>query len=119
MRKKSKEQMFQQQIVSIFENSGLTDMICCGIPNELLHKRTKKAKMAGVIWGHSDLYFIYDGKIMYIELKVAKNSQSASQKDFERRAIAAGAQYFVCYTLKDVFNRLEEFTGRDLINDVF
>lgn len=66
-------------------------------------REAKKLKDMGVLPGVADLCFLLPGGLSaFIELKVGKNPQTQSQKDFAVAAIANGAAYAVCRTLNEV-----------------
>lgn len=70
-------------------------------------KRTKAEagifNAMGVRAGVPDLCFLlHGGRAAFIELKAGKNSQTTSQKDFEKEATENGAAYHVARSLEDV-----------------
>lgn len=66
-------------------------------------REAKKLKDMGVLPGVADLCFLLPGGLSgFIELKVGKNPQTQSQKDFALAAIANGAAYAVCRSLAEV-----------------
>jgi len=66
-------------------------------------REAKKLKDMGVLPGVADLCFILPGGLAaFIELKVGKNPQTQTQKDFAVDVIAKGAAYAVCRSLEAV-----------------
>lgn len=63
-----------------------------------------KLKAEGVRAGIADLILDHPGaygEIIYIELKVKKNTQTPKQKEFEKRATQKGRRYFVLRSLDE------------------
>ena len=60
-----------------------------------------KFKAMGVIAGVSDFIFIFEGKILCIELKVLGGSQSLKQKYWERIVREEGAEYSIVWNLEE------------------
>lgn len=59
-------------------------------------------KATGLLKGASDLIVIFpNGKLCFIELKIAKGIQSAEQKDFEERVSKAGYEYHLIRSLEE------------------
>ena len=52
--------------------------------------------------GHSDLWIIWRGKTLVVEVKVGDNTLSEGQGDFLEAAEAAGAVPVVAYSLDDL-----------------
>lgn len=66
-------------------------------------REARKLKDMGVLPGVADLCFLLPGGLSaFIELKVGKNPQTQSQKDFAVAAIERGAAYAVCRTIEEV-----------------
>ena len=56
----------------------------------------------GLLKGASDLIVIFpNGKLCFVELKIAKGIQSNEQKDFEQRVSDAGYEYHLIRSLEE------------------
>jgi hypothetical protein len=64
--------------------------------------RGKILKGMGLKAGVPDILIISDGRPYFIELKTARGTLSASQKETIRRLREAGAQVQICRSLEDV-----------------
>jgi hypothetical protein len=59
-------------------------------------------KATGLLKGASDLVVIFpNGKLCFVELKIAKGFQSAEQKDFECRVSSLGYEYHLIRSLDE------------------
>ncbi len=59
-------------------------------------------KATGLLKGASDLVVIFpNGKLCFVELKIAKGVQSAEQKDFESRVSSLGYEYHLIRSLDE------------------
>lgn len=59
-------------------------------------------KSEGVLAGVADLVVMLpQGKSLYIEMKVKGNRQTENQKEFQKKAIALGHTYAVCYSFEE------------------
>ena len=71
-------------------------------------REAQHLKAEGVLSGVADLVVLLpQGKSLYIEMKVKGNRQTSNQKDFQKKAIALGHTYAVCYTF-DEFKQVIE-----------
>ena len=65
-------------------------------------REAQRLKAEGVLAGVADLVVLLpQGKSLYIEMKVKGNRQTNNQKDFQKKAIALGHNYAVCYTFEE------------------
>jgi len=81
-------------------NRGLIFSIPNGGTRNIREAMTFKA--TGLLKGASDLIVIFpNGKLCFIELKIAKGIQSAEQKDFEQRVSKAGYEYHLIRSLEE------------------
>jgi hypothetical protein len=81
-------------------NRGLIFSIPNGGTRNIREAMTFKA--TGLLKGASDLIVIFpNGKLCFIELKIAKGIQSAEQKDFEERVSKAGYEYYLIRSLEE------------------
>jgi hypothetical protein len=59
-------------------------------------------KATGLLKGASDLVVIFpNGKLCFVELKIAKGMQSSEQKDFECRVSSLGYEYHLIRSLDE------------------
>jgi hypothetical protein len=59
-------------------------------------------KATGLLKGASDLVVIFpNGKLCFVELKIAKGFQSTEQKDFECRVSSLGYEYHLIRSLNE------------------
>lgn len=65
-----------------------------------------RMKAMGVVAGVSDLVLIKTGAVLFIELKTDTGTQSAPQKEFERKVTAAGHTYVIVKSLDDFIKLL-------------
>lgn len=59
-----------------------------------------RKKSLGVIKGVSDLIFIVESAVIFIELKIGTNGQSDEQKDFQAKVEARHHLYFIIKSLE-------------------
>lgn len=65
-------------------------------------REAQRLKAEGVLAGVADLVVMLpQGKSIYIEMKVKGNRQTDNQKYFQKKAIALGHNYVVCYTFEE------------------
>jgi len=57
-----------------------------------------KKKALGVVKGVSDLIFIVENRVIFIEMKTPTGDQSAEQKDFQLKVEARGHEYVIIRT---------------------
>jgi hypothetical protein len=82
-----------------FENRGLIFAIPNGGTRNIREAMTLKA--TGTLKGASDIVVIFpNGKICFIELKLAKGKQSPEQIDFQNRITKAGYEYHLIRCLE-------------------
>lgn len=102
------ENQLQQSIVTYFNNTyclknmnprGMIFAIPNGGSRHFLEAKTLKS--TGTLAGASDLIVILpNGKLLFIELKVGKRTQSDEQTDFESRVKALGYEYHIVRSLE-------------------
>lgn len=65
-------------------------------------REAQRLKSEGVLAGVADLVVLLPkGKSLYIEMKIKGNRQTDNQKDFQKKAIALGHTYAVCYSFEE------------------
>lgn len=67
-----------------------------------------KLRSMGVRNGVADLCFVYDGRVLFLELKRRGKKPSPDQIDFARDAECAGAEYAYCDSIDDAVTLLTE-----------
>ena len=102
------EDRIQQEIVKWFNNNYCLVHhkprgIIFSVPNG--GRRTKreatKLKATGLLSGVSDLVIIYNGKILFLELKTKEGSQRKTQKDFGERVKENFFEYHVSHSIDE------------------
>jgi hypothetical protein len=104
------EAQLQAEIVMWYTNNYCLKIhnpkgVIFSVPNELSGTNviaTMQAKAKGLKKGVSDLVVILPNKqTIFVELKVGKNTQSESQKAFQRDVQALGFNYHLVYSLNE------------------
>ena len=114
------EMKLQFVVVKFLRWALPSDAVFLHIPNggEMDEDTRKKMHALGEMKGASDLIILYRGLLIFIELKVRKNSnygvkrttyQSKDQKAFHSAVESAGAFYAVCRSIDDVQGSLTAF----------
>lgn len=67
------------------------------------HNRIKGAKNAsiGVVAGVSDMVYLRDGKVFFVEIKTERGRQSPSQKTFEEKCKKNSNDYIIIHSLEE------------------
>jgi hypothetical protein len=72
-------------------------------------------KALGVVKGVSDLVFIIDGSVIFIEMKTPSGEQETEQRDFEMKVKSRGHTYVVIRTFgmfkAYITNKLKQYNG--------
>ena len=70
-----------------------------------------KLKRMGVLAGVSDMIILQKSKVSCIELKIGKNRQRDSQKEFQKRIneLGAGYSYHIIYSFFEFTELMENF----------
>jgi len=76
-----------------------------------------KKKALGVVSGVSDLIFIVDSAVIFIEMKIPGGTQSSEQMDFEMKVNVRAHEYVIIYSFEEfkkfIIKRLmRAFDGR-------
>ena len=110
------EEKLHQQIAAAWHNTHLPNSgvynerqrLICNWTNSENSKSGNKARTMGVKKGVPDwMYLKPDGKIIWIELKTETGKLSSEQKDFQELCGMMGHAYYICKTLKDFFDLIE------------
>ena len=73
-------------------------------------REAQRLKAEGVLSGVADLVVLLtQGKSLYIEMKVKGNRHTQNQKDFQKKVIALGHTYAVCYTFEEFQKVVENY----------
>jgi hypothetical protein len=65
-------------------------------------------KLEGVMAGVSDLVVLAQERVIFIEMKVGKETQTDTQKDFQKLVEGLGFEYYVCRSIEDFMELLTE-----------
>jgi len=66
-----------------------------------------RLKKQGVLAGVSDLVLVFPNRIIFVELKIGKNKQQATQKQFQSNVQMMGHEYYLIYSI-DEFIKLSK-----------
>ena len=94
---KKSEETIQKEIVNYCRLNNI--LIFC-VPNEATRNNSKFIGM-GVLSGVSDLVLILQNKVIFVELKNHKGSQSEKQKHFQINVDDLGHYYIIIRSLED------------------
>lgn len=72
------------------------------VPNQTKDatERMKKFQI-GLLPGVSDLIILQPNRVIFIEMKDDKGTQSKEQKEFQSKVEALGFEYYLCRSLED------------------
>ena len=82
------------------------------VPNEATWSNNN-FKALGVRKGVSDLVVVLSNKVLFIEMKDGKNTQSKEQIDFEEVVTKLNHSYYLCYTLE----QFQQIIWQNLLNE--
>jgi len=68
-----------------------------------------RLKKQGVLAGVADLHLLVNGRITFIEVKIAGGKQSDNQKEFQRIVELQGFKYRIIYSVSDIEQILSGF----------
>lgn len=112
------EDRIQYEIVAWFHNNYCHFKckprgLIMSVPNggKRNKKEAMKLKATGLLAGASDLILIYDGKVLFMEVKTDTGRQSDSQIEFEHRIRDNGLKYYVVRSLEEA----QELVKRELL----
>jgi sulfur relay (sulfurtransferase) complex TusBCD TusD component (DsrE family) len=77
-------------------------------------KEAVRLKAQGVRAGVADLVFLYNETATFIELKVGKNKQTDSQKEWQELVESHGFSYHVCRSLEEFMEIIRTATRRGM-----
>lgn len=109
MSRQQPEYRFQCLLVKHLEARLMPGVYCNAMPfGEYRTDATAaRLKRMGVKPGMGDLFFLDQGLAFSLELKIAPNGQSDTQKRFEKDWRRAGGTYAVVYTLDQALAQLQ------------
>lgn len=92
----------QCSLVSVLRSWSHRDCLWFAIPNQsdAGARRGAILKRMGVRAGMSDLFFLFEGRSFFLELKTWHGSQSESQRVVEQLTTAAGGEYEISRSLE-------------------
>lgn len=104
------ERCLQIQIVNFLRAYYRNKLLVYSIPNGGSRNslEAKNLKKEGMLSGVADLHIISKNKILFIELKVGKNKQSETQKEFQKIVENYGFKYFVVRSLDELLEILKK-----------
>ena len=94
------EQIIQQQCVRWFRIQH-PDKVLFAVKNNSFGSGISNKRMGaidksmGVLAGVSDLVFVYNDMVYFIEMKTEKGTQSEPQKDFQENVEGEGMKYII------------------------
>lgn len=109
--KKYGESYLQQNCVKWFKLAYPHELIL-SIPNEGIRsaKTASRMKAEGLMSGVADLQVIRAGEMpLFIEMKYGNNTQSPSQKEFEKRVKTIGCRYVICKTIDNFIDEVNKY----------
>ena len=105
--KKPSEASIQQSCVVWFRNNyqrkGVDKGLVLSIPNERMggYKAMAPLLKTGLLGGASDLIVLLKGRILFVEMKDHKGTQSPKQIKFQSQVENLGYKYYLVRTLKE------------------
>ena len=99
--KKNEELQIQSAVVDYFR---IQKILIFSVPNgqNIPHPVTRALlKESGLTPGVSDLIAVFDGEIVFIEMKTKTGRQSPEQKEFEQAVKARGFEYVIFRSVSD------------------
>lgn len=101
------EDRIQHDIVTWFHNSYCLYKhkprgLIMSVPNggRRDKKEAMKLKATGLLAGAADLILIYNGKVLFMEVKTDIGKQSEAQIEFEHRITENGLKYYIVRSLE-------------------
>jgi hypothetical protein len=87
------------------------EVVMFHVPNGELRdpRAARKLKAMGTLAGVADLVFVWPpGRILFLELKLPKLKPTPTQLEFAQRALAAGAEYRIAYSVAEALDLVAE-----------
>lgn len=85
---------------------------CFSVPNEAIQKMAWKQintfKAMGLKSGVSDVIVLLEGKVLFVEFKTEKGTQTPSQKNFQDTVQMLGFDYHICRSLEQFQKMIHE-----------
>ena len=98
--KKGAEYLIQQDAVRWFRLQ-YPNYVIFSVPNEATYKNKLYFNGLGTLTGVSDTVVLLPNKVLFVEFKAGKNSQSLEQKLFQQQVESLGLTYYLVYTVDD------------------
>ena len=105
-----KESSIQSSAVQWFTNNYCLKhhnpkFVIFSVPNEAIQKMAWKQinifKAMGLKSGVSDVIVLLEGKVLFVEFKTEKGTQTDKQKDFQQAVETLGFDYHICRSLEE------------------
>jgi hypothetical protein len=105
------EEDFQRQVVQFLRVAAPERMFFFHVPNGGQRHSKVAAKLIGqgLRAGVPDLAVIWEGQVLFLELKTARGATSLVQRQVHKQLGLAGAWVWVCRTLDEVIEALTAF----------
>lgn len=96
-------------LLQLYENRG--DLTFFAVPNGGHRNKREAARLKGlgVRPGVADLVLVFDGHVIFLELKSAEGRQSDSQKAFHDRVFRLTHPYWICRSVAEVHANIDAF----------
>ncbi len=107
-RRQAPEEQLQMATVKFLRHALDANAMFFAVPNGGLRSRTEamRFKATGTIAGMPDLFVIFSGKTLGIELKAPKGRLSDAQINCHAKLMSAGVRVGVCRSLEEVVSEL-------------
>jgi hypothetical protein len=102
------EAKIQQECLMWFQNNigRYKNGIMFSVPNESSTSQQRMVNL-GLLKGVSDTIIILQGKVLFVEFKAEKGTQSEFQKEFQNKVELLGFKYFIIRNLDEFKNIIE------------
>ena len=106
---KHEESRIQKQIV-IAVRLSYPKSIVAAIPNGAKRnvRQAVRLKAEGLLVGFSDLIFIHNKEVIFIEVKSDKGKQTDNQKEFQRLVELQGFKYWVVKSASETLDKIKQ-----------
>ena len=104
------EDLIQQNIVNAVRLNYPKSLIY-SVPNGGKRNliEAKRLKRTGTLAGASDLIFLFENKVIFVEVKTEKGIQSIAQKDFKKKVEALGHQYWIVRSANEMLEKIKDY----------